>query len=66
MKRDLPNWLQSLLTNLSAKPYYNEKPRQQTVLNHVWTTFLALIVGVYISTFSVIKSDFYLLLLPLG
>ena len=66
MRRDLPNWLQPLLTNLTAKPYQGEKSYQQTALSNVWSTFFALILGICVSDLSVNQSGFYLLLLPLG
>ncbi|MFM6254680.1 MAG: hypothetical protein ACKPEQ_37020, partial [Dolichospermum sp.] len=62
----MPNWLQPLLTNLTAKPYQGEKSYQQTALSNVWSTFFALILGICVSDLSVNQSGFYLLLLPLG
>jgi len=66
MKRDLSDWLQPFLTHLTAKPYQGEKPRQRTALNHVYTAFLALFMGVSITSFAVFQSSFYPLLIPLG
>ena len=66
IKRDLPNWLQPFLTHLTGKPYQGEKPRQRTALNHVYTAFFALSMGVSITSFAVFQSSFYLVLIPLG
>ena len=66
MKRDLPNWLQHFLTHLTAKPYQGEKPRSRTAFNHVYTTFLALIIGICITSFAVSQGVFCLPLIPLG
>ncbi|MEH1858530.1 MAG: hypothetical protein V7L21_11115 [Nostoc sp.] len=66
MKKDLPNWIQPFLTELTAKPFVGEQQRKRTALNHIVTTFVALGIGVATSVLALSQSGFNLGLIPIG
>lgn len=67
MKQAFPDWMQPLLTRVTAKPYQGEPIRKRTVIEHFVTAFLALFVGIALSSSGVALSSLAgLALVPLG
>lgn len=66
MRRDLPEWMQLLLTLVTAKPYKGQKPFQRTPLNHLMTALLACVLGAVFAAWIIAQGSGFLILLPLG
>lgn len=66
MKKDLPNWIQPFLTQVTAKPYPGQKPWKRTAMNHLVSAVMSSVVGVIISSFGIAHSGQGLVLVPLG
>jgi hypothetical protein len=57
MKRNLPDWMQPFLTQLTAKPYVGEQPHQKSVGFDVVQRFAVLGISVAVSSFAIAQSD---------
>jgi len=66
MKKDLPNWIQPFLTQLTAKPFVGEQQRKRTAINDVVATFVALGIGIATSVLALSQSGFNLGIIPIG
>ena len=66
MKRDLPQWMQPLLTWLTAKPYVGQKPSRRTAMSHLASALAALGLGASLSWVGASSGGMAMILVPLG
>ncbi|WP_204150623.1 hypothetical protein [Leptolyngbya sp. CCY15150] len=67
MKRDLPDWLQPLLTIVTAKPYTGEMVRfRRTPLQHLAGAVVSTILGISISSLGMMLGAGGVSLVPIG
>ena len=66
LQKNLPDWMQPFLTQLTGKPFAGQKSWKRTAIDHLLTAVTALVLGVITSSFAVIHSSLYLLLVIPG
>lgn len=66
IRRDLPNWLQPLLTHIIAKPYIGEPTTERSALQELIGAFSSVALGLTASTIGVLSGSAALPLIPLG
>jgi len=66
MKRQLPQWMQPLLTWVTAKPYAGQKPFRRSAMSHLVSALVALGLGASLSWLGASMGGTAITLVPLG
>jgi hypothetical protein len=66
IRRDLPDWLQPLLTRIIAKPYIGEPATERSALQELSGALSNVVFGLTVSTSGVLLGSVAMLLIPLG